>query len=528
VIIIASGRYIDGEMAAEIGRIPPAFLPVGNRRLYEHQIALLGRFNQKIILTLPSDFEVPEYDRYWLERADIEVIYVDANLTLGESIGKVVSDEMDESNNFGLGVLFGDTLFSEVSTDDDVYSIGYQEEFYPWGVAIDSKLGVEFTDGVEDIDLSFGVLSGWFKLSNVNVFLAAIIESNESFFQALTLYAKNKKMKAIELNDWLDFGHLHTYFHSKAKRTTERSFNSLRIQNRRVLKKSEAGFKIAAEANWFELLPNQLKLYAPIYLGMQQYGHEVSYETEYMYLSTLSELFVHGKLPDKVWLKIFESCRSYLNEALSFKPTSDIEEGIKFLLVDKNIARVQSIHLGNDIDLNMPVVMNGRKLPSVIDLTDILISEIKIKSEYQGLLHGDFCFSNIMYDFRVGSIKVIDPRGTLDGKSATNYGDLRYDCAKFFHSIVGYYDLIVAERYSISLYGDNKFGFVVHADDRQVAIKELFMNSELGRFMNGKEVFLHMILLFLSMVPLHKENEVRQLALLLNAYRLYLQYEGLE
>lgn len=27
------------------------------------------------------------------------------------------------------------------------------------------------------------------------------------------------------------------------------------------------------------------------------------------------------------------------------------------------------------------------------------------------LIHGDFCFSNIMYDFRAGAIKTFDPRG---------------------------------------------------------------------------------------------------------------------
>jgi hypothetical protein len=528
VIIIASGNYIKDEMAAELGRIPPAFLPVGNRRLYEHQVSLLKGLQEEIVLTLPCDFEVPVYDQYWLGRAGVTVIKVDSDLALGESLVQVFSQILGSKKQTCLCILFGDTLFPEISSQDDVYSIGYQEEYYPWGVAIGIGNELKFTDGVESVDLSSGVLSGWFKLSSVADFFEALSNSNGSFFNALTQYAKNNKMNAIEFSDWLDFGHLHTYFHSKAKRTTERSFNTLRIQNRRVLKKSEADSKLAAEANWFENIPSQLRLYTPIYLGKNEKDTEVSYETEYMYLSTLSELFVHGRLPDKVWTKIFLSSYEFLQEASSFKPTEDINASIKLLLVDKALSRIESIALDEALDINLPVVVNGKSLPSVSGLAEMLISNVIIKDSFQCLMHGDFCFSNIMYDFRVGSIKLIDPRGTLDGETSTVYGDLRYDCAKFFHSIVGYYDLIVAGRYTITNHGNNEFDFLVYVDERQVSIKDLFLESSFSLLISTKEAYIHTILLFLSMVPLHSDSSSRQLALLLNAYRLYIQYEDLK
>lgn len=39
--LIMSGGYIGTDMVAEFGMLPPAFLPVGNTRLYEYQIARL-------------------------------------------------------------------------------------------------------------------------------------------------------------------------------------------------------------------------------------------------------------------------------------------------------------------------------------------------------------------------------------------------------------------------------------------------------------------------------------------------------
>ena len=42
MLSITSGEYVESELFAEFGRIPPAFLPVGNKRLYTHQISQLA------------------------------------------------------------------------------------------------------------------------------------------------------------------------------------------------------------------------------------------------------------------------------------------------------------------------------------------------------------------------------------------------------------------------------------------------------------------------------------------------------
>ena len=65
--------------------------------------------------------------------------------------------------------------------------------------------------------------------------------------------------------------------------------------------------------------------------------------------------------------------------------------------------------------------------------------------------HGDLCFSNILFDTRVESIKCIDPRGITPKGEYSIYGDRRYDLAKLYHSVVGLYDFIIAGRYSLDL-----------------------------------------------------------------------------
>lgn len=53
-----------------------------------------------------------------------------------------------------------------------------------------------------------------------------------------------------------------------------------------------------------------------------------------------------------------------------------------------------------------------------------------------GVVHGDPVFSNILID-KFGKIKLIDPRGVV-GKKTTIYGDIFYDYAKVYQSLLGY------------------------------------------------------------------------------------------
>ena len=126
-----------------------------------------------------------------------------------------------------------------------------------------------------------------------------------------------------------------------------------------------------------------------------------------------------------------------------------------------------------------------------------------------------------MYDFRTNSIKLIDPRGIVHDGRASIFGDVRYDLAKYYHSIVGFYDLIVAGRYTLIEEGVNAFKFDISCDEDQLSIRDAFLESKVANKYGRREVYILMILLFISMIPLHTEDENRQLALLLNAYRLY-------
>lgn len=126
-----------------------------------------------------------------------------------------------------------------------------------------------------------------------------------------------------------------------------------------------------------------------------------------------------------------------------------------------------------------------------------------------------------MYDFRACKIKTIDPRGiTVDGE-LTLYGDFFYDIAKLSHSIIGLYDWIIAGYYEVNIEG-NTISFEIDHSSKYEGLQGFFLELMYDEFSLTIENILAMqIQLFLSMLPLHSDDNNRQDALFANAFRLF-------
>ncbi|OAD84288.1 hypothetical protein ATN89_10965 [Comamonas thiooxydans] len=118
-------------------------------------------------------------------------------------------------------------------------------------------------------------------------------------------------------------------------------------------------------------------------------------------------------------------------------------------------------------------------------------------------------------------MKIIDPRGLNFKNDLSIHGDQRYDLAKLAHSVIGLYDFIIAGRYSIAYDADGFEIIKFDIDKRIDLIQKEFLKFD---FMDGESVFNIfplVVLLFISMLPLHADRPDRQKAMLLNAIRIY-------
>jgi hypothetical protein len=524
-----SAAYVGHELQSEFGKIPPSFLPLGNRRLFQHQIKL-APVGVAVHLSIPESFEVPSTDLVWLKENNVSLIQTPDCLTLGASLVAALN-LAEHSLDSPLHVLFGDTLFIELPQGDNIISVSDVTDSYNWTVVTNDDL-----KWLKDIDnngesSSHNIVNGYFKFSEPRELMRAVTQSNWDFFGGLNRYQKTIGLTSEYSETWLDFGHVNTYYRSKAHFTTQRAFNELTITPEWVEKSSFKSNKVSAEANWFANLPFSLRGYIPQYLGQENNNGRVSYRLEYLYQTALNELYVFCDLPVTIWDKIMKSAIKFLKTCqLELAPNNTLSNSTDVLFGEKTKQRLAEYCLQKNITINDLWEFNGKEQ---VSLSTILKDSTKYlpKSDDNwptSILHGDFCFSNILYDFRADRIKTIDPRGTTPEGKETLYGDVRYDIAKLSHSVIGMYDWIVAGYFTVDI-KNNNIKFDIEESQQNLIIQQRFINYIENEF-NIKAVTLMamQIQLFLSMLPLHDDDKNRQQALFANAFRIYNKMKRLE
>lgn len=514
MILITSAAYISREFQNEVGPLPPSFLPVGNKRLISHQVHSLGKSfpEEDIYLTVPNDYLLSDHDQFLIKKLNVHLVYIPMGLSLCQSIlyGLNYIGIYDAS----LRILHGDTLIENIPENLDIISIANTYDDYEWEVE---------NIGNEQGEL---VWCGYFSISNIRLFIKCLASSQEDFSKAVREYKKNTTLKNVISYTWHDYGHINTYFKSRAQFTTQRSFNALEVDKGVLKKKGMPESKIFAESYWYAEVPHMVKKYTPNYLGAgRDKENKYYYCLEYLPYLPLNELFVYCSNPTYFWSNVFNLCSDFLENCHKVE-CSELDEIMKKehkeLIEGKTLKRLDALSKAHSFDLNEECSYNNVSLPSVKEIANICIEKSLELPAIYGVMHGDFCFSNILYDTRSEIIKVIDPRAMNSKNEPSLYGNLVYDIAKLSHSVLGYYDLIVAGCFSIKQ-NNMKFQLNIFHDERIKEIGDTFLHK---RFLgiNPIDTIPIVVLLFISMLPLHADNKDRQSALMANALRLYSEY----
>lgn len=511
MLLILSGAYVVSELMAEFGKLPPAFLPVGNRRLYTHQLAQHGRGAQPVTLTVPGGFVLDEGDQRDLARREVRLYRSGAGLSLGAALHDFLAD-MDVQGQ--LDVLYGDTLISDPAPGgSDWLAVGHTDTHYNWREEAPRR------------GQPGGVWSGMFSFSDARLLRRYLRELGD-FIAAVDSYgAQIGGLRHHAVARWLDFGHVHTFFDSRRQITTERHFNHLEVHHGVVAKSSGDGAKMRAEAAWFEQAPMPVKPFLAPYMGRID-GPACGYAVEYLHLATLNELFVFGRLPECVWRRIFGACDDYLQRARALPPGPPLApDYARQTYLDKTLRRLDDYAAQSGCDLDAPWRLNGRAAPSLRAMAGEAAAALMAAPATPSFVHGDLCFSNILFDFRAGSIKLIDPRGTDAEGRPSAYGDRRYEVGKLAHSVLGLYDHIVAGYFELA--ADGQALRLRLLAERCAPLQRLFLGTSFaGRRPVEWDCYPLMVVLFLSMLPLHADSPLRQQALMANGIRLYLEWRG--
>jgi thiamine kinase-like enzyme len=136
--------------------------------------------------------------------------------------------------------------------------------------------------------------------------------------------------------------------------------------------------------------------------------------------------------------------------------------------------------------------------------------------DFWSVIHGDLCFSNLIYDRRRNKLNLLDPRGSFGDDGI--FGDPIYDLAKLSHSINGDYDYFTSDLFYLSR-NDSSIELFSGSPKRNMISREIardFLENSIKKYsITIDELRLIEASLFLSAAHLHPEGN-RGLALFTN------------
>jgi hypothetical protein len=321
---------------------------------------------------------------------------------------------------------------------------------------------------------------------------------------------KEIRMEKVE---WIDVGHEINYADARRKMIASRSFNSIAvsIHSGILTKKSAHKHKLANETKYVTMLPTELQVFYPrIFSNAASDG---IVKMEYYGYPNLSEYQLYRDVPDVQWVRIFQSLEHVLELMRNF-PFSIGKEAFKDFYFTKTIQRIEAFEKQQSDDslFHQEVIINGIRCSGFEQLKEAVGQRIEAmyKEGAFSIMHGDFCFNNILYDTFSGTIKLIDPRGSFGDRCVGIYGDANYDLAKLLHSTIGHYDYIVNNLFQLDKVAPQtyRYSFPLRENHRVLAAQSDKLLQNLGA--DRKTIHFIVGLLFLSMCPLHSDNQNRQ------------------
>jgi hypothetical protein len=325
---------------------------------------------------------------------------------------------------------------------------------------------------------------------------------------------------------WIDADRQDILENSRLTMVQSRSFNSIQVDLFRgsLTKSSTNVLKLNKEIQFYSDLPEDLKIFFPRMLKYEISEVKPWQELEYYSYPTLSEIYCFEDAPKFIWERIFHKLGRITFEAFSAHNSDFSEITLASIFIEKCRSRftdlVRTSAFSQELLMSPSLMINGKGYPGVGEILDMAEPIVETMVSDLHVMHGDFCLSNILCDINSTNIKLIDPRGGFELSSC--FGPQIYDVAKLGHSVIGRYDLIMADLFTVQRYGSRPFEFAMEVFSRES--HEMIENAFISHYLKGRYedriVRLLSGLILLSIPSMHLERPDRALALFLQGVQI--------
>lgn len=476
-----------------------------------------------IIVVREDDDLIQEFiNRVYFNRLSIKLI----SLSESKSILHSLRAGLKHVNSKGVRVVLGDTLVKDIeqSVHEDFVYLQEVDDSSRWCLAVlnDRSEVSYYIDKQPNIPKPHYAVCGHYTFSDCYYLLHQtdeVMRSEKKQISDLLLqYQLKYTLHGVIASEWYDFGNPDNFIRAKQKLLQGRFFNSLTIDPvlNTITKVSELDVKLRNELNWYESLPSRLQVLTPRIVSKEELNGKLYLTQEYYGYPTLAELFLFSNLNVESWESIFKTLMQIHEKLKEYKSEIAVEHA-RSIYQYKTFDRLSAVRESADWDMLLSaekLSINGVEYTGFAGYSSLLTEEVEklVTTTTFSIIHGDYCFSNILYDINSHIARLIDPRGSFGADGI--YGDPRYDMAKLRHSIAGCYDYIVSDLFDIHQ-DELNFRFEIFCRSDQDTIARKFDEILIDSSYDLRQIKLIEALLFLSMIPYHKDKPMRQKAMFL-------------
>ena len=512
--------------------LPDAMLPINGKPVIGYIIEdLISRLIENIVVVLNShDQSTEKYiSRKYGERCNLKVVY---DLSEGRGLGYAMYLASKYTANKHILVYLGDTIYKGplVFKKSFLVVIDKYDDSSKWCFAEKKGKEMLFINKPQFYRGQGKVICGLYYFHQANIF-RKIVEQEEKKRERLEMhhllasYSKKDPFLLTQETKWYDCGNIENYYQAKIDFLRLRGFNSIKYDSLYgiITKTGIRSTKIKNEINWYRGLPDKLKIFTPRLIDYKINKNRASYSLEFYGYQSLDDIFIFGYLDEKIWKIIIDHLLDIVSLFRQYKkivPLADYEA----MYQDKIIERVEELKQDrwwSELLAFPEVYINGRAYKNISHFLPRIknIAKLFYSKKDMGLVHGDLCLNNILFDPGNRLFKLIDPRGSFGRE--TIYGDTKYDLAKIRFSLTGHYDFIVSDLFKVSVGSElNNISYNVYSDDYHYRIGECFDRLLAKRGFNLKKIRMIEALLFLSVIPHHYDYPDRQKAMYVTAIKL--------
>jgi hypothetical protein len=291
--------------------------------------------------------------------------------------------------------------------------------------------------------------------------------------------------------------------------TEMRHFNEAAARDGLFHKSSSDIEKMRKEYSFFHVAPEPMKRFLMPSFDFWEDGGRAGYAMEYLAVPDVAMQMLHEAFEPEEFELLLNQFFAFLKSRRSGPEDRDAVGAAHAAIVKRMHDRLDAfMAMPEGVALDRVLAVSGPSggIAAMRERADSLFNRIMAGETSVRLVfgHGDPCFSNILFDRRIGMMRLVDARGAASFEDGLMHP--LYDLAKFSHSVLGGYDFINNDQFVTALDAGQRLTLQLERGGPPHWAGEAFKSRLAAEGYDIAAVRAVEMTLFLSMLPLHTDH----------------------